>query len=145
MKQWRCLKRDEDGLGFLFIAGGMDLSKGSSMVSLVHSSAMAGGSDGSSFEHDFGGKADMHLMPKLLSIECLAAIEPFKSEVREQGTDIALCHGARVRRRQQSQERSWTVQISWGGPGRPRSPKAEEVLRRSGSAEEVLRRSERLG
>ena len=112
MKQWGCLKRDNGGLGFLIIARGMDLSKGSSMVSLVHSSAMAGGSDGSSLEHDFGGKADMHLMPRLLSIKCLAAIEPFKSEVRGQGTDLALCHGARVRGRETEPR---------GGPGRSRS------------------------
>ena len=70
----------------------------------------------------------MHLMPRLLSIKCLAAIEPFKSEVRGQGTDLALCHGARVRGRKTEPR---------GGPGRPRSPQAEEVF----AGEEVLRRS----
>ena len=79
---------------------------------------------------------------KLLGINCLAAIEPFKSEVRGQGTDLALCHGARVRGRQQSQGevldspdllgRSWTSRISQGRGG------PEEVWLSRRGPEEVL-------
>ena len=99
-QEWK--RESEGGLG-LFIARKLGLAKaklkGELGSNLCHGQAklvVAGR------KKTLGAKGTgAHLM--------LAAKEPFKSEVRGQGADLALCHGARVRGR---------TTEPWGGPGR---------------------------